>query len=61
LSYEINVRRAAELDIAEAQVWYESQRSGLGGEFRSGIFKFNGLPRLLLSIRRRMRMFVGQS
>lgn len=34
MSYEIQVRHAAELDIAEAQVWYESQRSGLGGEFR---------------------------
>jgi len=37
LSYEIQVRRAAELDIAEAQVWYESQQSGLGGEFRTEI------------------------
>jgi plasmid stabilization system protein ParE len=37
LSYEIQVRRAAELDIAEVQVWYESQQSGLGGEFRSEI------------------------
>jgi hypothetical protein len=37
LSYEIRVRRAAELDIAEAQVWYESQQSGLGAEFRTEI------------------------
>jgi plasmid stabilization system protein ParE len=37
LSYEIQVRRAAELDIAEAQVWYESQHSGLGFEFRAEI------------------------
>lgn len=37
MSYEIQVRRAAELDIAEAQVWYESQQSGLGREFRTEI------------------------
>jgi hypothetical protein len=37
LSYEIQVRRAAELDIAEVQVWYESQQSGLGAEFRTEI------------------------
>jgi plasmid stabilization system protein ParE len=37
LSYEIKVRRAAELDIAEAQVWYETQQSGLGADFRSEI------------------------
>jgi toxin ParE1/3/4 len=39
LSYEIQVRRAAEVDISEAQVWYDSQRSGLGGEFRTEIFR----------------------
>jgi plasmid stabilization system protein ParE len=37
LSYEVQVRRAAELDIAEAQVWYETQQTGLGGEFRSEV------------------------
>jgi len=37
LRYDIQVRRAAELDIAEAQVWYEAQRSGLGNEFRSEV------------------------
>lgn len=37
MSYEVQVRRAAELDIAEAQLWYESQQSGLGAEFRSEI------------------------
>lgn len=37
MSYEIQVRRAAELDIAEAQVWYESQQTGLGEEFRTEI------------------------
>jgi len=33
LSYEVQVRRAAELDIAEAQVWYETQQTGVGTEF----------------------------
>ena len=37
MSYEVQVRRAAELDIAEAQVWYETQQPGLGAEFRSEI------------------------
>ena len=37
MSYEVHVRRAAELDIAEAQAWYESQRDGLGSEFRSEV------------------------
>jgi len=33
LNLNLQVRRAAELDIAEAQVWYETQRSGLGAQF----------------------------
>ena len=37
MSYEVQVRRAAELDIAEAQVWYESQQSGLGRDLRSEV------------------------
>lgn len=37
MSYEVQVRRAAELDVAEAQVWYEKQRSGLGIEFHSEV------------------------
>ncbi len=37
MKFDIQVRRSAELDIAEAQVWYESQRSGLGAEFHSEI------------------------
>jgi hypothetical protein len=37
LSYEVQIRRAAELDIAEAQVWYEKQETGLGGEFHSEV------------------------
>jgi hypothetical protein len=30
LTFHLQVRRAAELDIAEAKVWYETQRPGLG-------------------------------
>jgi enoyl-CoA hydratase/carnithine racemase len=37
LSVIVQVRRAAELDVAEAQLWYESQRNGLGGEFYSEV------------------------
>lgn len=37
MSYEIQIRRAAELDIAEAQVWYETQQTGLGVKFLSEI------------------------
>lgn len=37
MSHEVQVRRAAELDIAKAQVWYETQQTGLGAEFRSEI------------------------
>ena len=37
MTYEVQVRRAAELDIAEAQVWYETQQPGLGAELRSEV------------------------
>jgi toxin ParE1/3/4 len=37
LSFDVQVRRAAELDVAEVQLWYESQRSGLGAEFHSEV------------------------
>lgn len=37
MSFNVNVRRAAELDLAEAQLWYEKQRSGLGTEFLSEV------------------------
>ena len=37
MSYVVQVRRAAELDVAEAQLWYETQRSGLGAEFHSEV------------------------
>ncbi len=33
MTFKVQVRRTAELDVAEAQVWYETQRSGLGAEF----------------------------
>jgi len=39
LNFNVQVRRTAELDIAEAQVWYERQRSGLGADFRSEVSK----------------------
>ena len=31
--YALRIRRAAENDIAEAQIWYETQREGLGIDF----------------------------
>jgi plasmid stabilization system protein ParE len=37
LSYEVQIRRAAELDFAEAQVWYETQEIGLGAGFRAEV------------------------
>jgi len=37
LSFKVQIRRAAEVDIAEAQLWYEAQRSGLGAEFHSEV------------------------
>lgn len=37
MSYEVQIRRAAELDVAEAELWYETQRSGLGTEFHSEV------------------------
>lgn len=47
MSYEVQVRRAAELDIAEAQVWYETQQTGLGSEFRSEVSRV--IDRLAMS------------
>ncbi|HCX31326.1 MAG TPA: recombinase [Blastocatellia bacterium] len=37
MSFDVQVRRAAELDVAEAQLWYEAQSSGLGAEFHSEV------------------------
>ena len=33
MSYQLIVRKDAEHDIAEAYVWYEDKRGGLGDEF----------------------------
>jgi hypothetical protein len=37
LTFHLQVRRAAELDIAEAKVWYETQRPGLGIQLQAEI------------------------
>lgn len=37
MSPRVAVRRAAELDIQEAEDWYEARRPGLGTEFRAAI------------------------
>ena len=37
MSFDVQVRRAAELDVGEAQLWYEAQRSGLSAEFHSEV------------------------
>jgi plasmid stabilization system protein ParE len=34
LTLPVFVRRAAELDLSAIEDWYDSQRQGLGGEFR---------------------------
>ena len=33
MSFTVYVRRAAELDVAEAQLWYEEQQAGLAVKF----------------------------
>ncbi|MGH8530974.1 MAG: type II toxin-antitoxin system RelE/ParE family toxin [Nevskiales bacterium] len=35
MRHTVHVRRAAELDVAEAQYWYEKQRPGLAAEFHA--------------------------
>ena len=37
MSFDVEIRRAAELDVAEAQLWYEMQRTSLGTEFHSEV------------------------
>jgi len=37
LSFDIQVRRAAEIDVAEAQLWSEAHLTGLGAEFLSEV------------------------
>ncbi|MCM3903738.1 MAG: hypothetical protein ND866_18715 [Pyrinomonadaceae bacterium] len=44
MSFKVQVRRAAELDVAGAQVWYETQRDGLGVAFHSEISKVFSVP-----------------
>ena len=33
MSFTVYVRRAAEFDVAEAQLWYEEQQAGLAAKF----------------------------
>ena len=37
MSFVVQVRRAAELDMAQAQGWYEQQQAGLGAAFLSEV------------------------
>ena len=37
MSFNVQIRRAAELDFAEAQLWYETQTNGLGAEFQAEV------------------------
>ena len=37
MTLPVLLRRAAELDLVAAEDWYESQRDGLGGEFREEV------------------------
>jgi len=37
LTLPVFFRRAAELDVAAIEDWYDSQRQGLGGEFREAV------------------------
>jgi plasmid stabilization system protein ParE len=51
MAVELLIAPEAELDIAEAYVWYEGRRSGLGEEFLSSV------DACLESIRRRPEMY----
>jgi len=37
LTLPVFLRRAAELDLVAIEDWYDSQRQGLGGEFREAV------------------------
>jgi hypothetical protein len=50
---ELVIAPEAELDIAEAYVWYEGRRAGLGEEFLSSV------DACLESIRRRLMAHAG--
>jgi plasmid stabilization system protein ParE len=51
MAVELVIAPEAELDLAEAYVWYESRRAGLGEEFMSSV------DACLESIRRRPEMY----
>ena len=51
MAVELLIAPEAELDLAEAYVWYESRRAGLGEEFMSSV------DACLESIRRRPEMY----
>lgn len=42
MTYRVRVQVRAERDLAEAQQWYESQREGLGKEFRAEVDRVLG-------------------
>lgn len=35
MSYSVDIRRAAERDVAAAQAWYEKQQAGLAAQFHA--------------------------
>ena len=39
MNWRVVVRPEVECDVAEAAVWYDSQQSGLGGEFREEVIQ----------------------
>jgi plasmid stabilization system protein ParE len=39
MKFPVRLREEAELDLAEAATWYESQRSGLGNEFLDSVLE----------------------
>jgi plasmid stabilization system protein ParE len=39
MNFPVRLREEAELDLAEAATWYESQRSGLGNEFLDSVLE----------------------
>lgn len=39
MSFAVYVRRVAELEVAEAQIWYEEQQAGLAAKFHHELSK----------------------
>src|SRR5947209_13264050 len=37
VKWRVSIRRAAELDLAEARDWYDGRRPGLGNEFLAAV------------------------